>query len=375
MTTPNTAGDALQSDHIKLRLLQMMEEVEDYAILLLDQSGNIESWNKGAQRIKGYSAEEVIGKNFRIFYSAADCLMDTPGEILREAAAKGTINREGWRVKKDQSMFWGSVTMTAIHDEQGATIGFAKITRDLTQQRLAEKTIRQHAQQIERKNKELEQFVYIASHDLQEPLLNLTNFVELLQYEYGPLFDETAGMYFDVITQGASRMRNLIRCLLDYSRLGQQIELKEVDCQALLESIQSDLSVSIKNAQATIHVEPLPTLVGYETELNQLFQNLLSNALKFRKPGIAPQIQVRAERQATSWCFRISDNGIGIAPEFKEKIFLIFQRLHEREAYEGNGIGLAHCKKIVEMHGGDISVESEPGRGSTFLITLPFLSL
>lgn len=353
----------------------MMEEVEDYAIILLDQQGYIQSWNKGAQHIKGYSSEEIIGKNFRTFYSDADVLLDIPGQILEEAALKGSTHREGWRVKKDQTMFWGSVTVTALHDPEGAVIGYAKITRDLTERILSERTIQQHAQQIARKNKELEQFVYIASHDLQEPLLNLTNFVELLQDEYGELFDETASMYFDVISQGASRMRNLIRCLLDYSRLGQHVELSLVDTQVLMETVCSDLSVPIKKAGAQIHFQELPTLVGYATELHQLFQNLLSNAIKFRKPGQCPDICITAEKTTQGWCFAVSDNGIGIAPEFREKIFLIFQRLHERESYEGNGIGLAHCKKIVEMHGGSIQVNSEAGQGSTFLITLPFLSL
>ncbi|MDQ1086625.1 ATP-binding protein [Siphonobacter sp. SORGH_AS_1065] len=375
MHTPPLASTSLLSDPTKLKLLQMMEEVEDYAIILLDNKGYIQSWNKGAERIKGYSAQEIIGKNFRVFYSETDLLLDTPSQLLLEAASKGSVQREGWRVKKDKTTFWASISIKALYNEKAEVIGFAKITRDLTDRQLAEKIILQHAQQIERKNKELEQFVYIASHDLQEPLLNLTNFVELLQYEYGSLFDETANMYFDVISQGASRMRNLIRCLLDYSRLGQQAKLVRVDCQQLVETVISDLSVPIKASGAEIHFENLPILVGYATELHQLFQNLLSNAIKFRKPGVSPDIRITAEQTAEGCRFAVSDNGIGIAPEFKEKIFLIFQRLHEREVYEGNGIGLAHCKKIVEMHGGTIQVESVTNQGSTFWVTLPFLSL
>lgn len=362
----------LPTNPIQLRLLQMMEEVEDYAILMLDATGVIESWNKGAQRIKGYNAEEIVGQNFRLFYTPEDRQLDVPGKLLKEASIKGKVNCEGWRLKKNNVEFWASVSITAIYGEAGEVIGFAKITRDLTERKLAEKTIQTHLQNINRKNKELEEFVYIASHDLQEPLLNLMNFTELLQEEYAPLFDETAGLYFEAISQGAHRMRNLIRGLLDYSRLGQQVELSEVDCQAMLLTLQQDLSVSIQNASALIHVGALPTLQVYATEFRQLFQNLISNAIKFTTPNRRPEIHISAQATAMGWKFSIQDNGIGIPLDFQDKIFRIFQRLHRHDEYEGSGIGLAHCKKIVEMHGGDLSLVSTVGQGTTFFFTIPF---
>jgi light-regulated signal transduction histidine kinase (bacteriophytochrome) len=250
-------------------------------------------------------------------------------------------------------------------------MGFVKITRDLTDRMQAETTIKAHAQHLEMKNKELEQFVYIASHDLQEPLLNMSNFVELLQLEYAPQLDETASLYLDVIQQSTERMRSLIKGLLDYSRLGKEKTLSTIDCHQLIETLKEDLTASLTAAGAELVYTDLPVVSAYPIELRQLFQNLISNAIKFKKSDTLPLIRIWAEKLNGHWRFAINDNGIGIDPVYHDKIFLIFKRLHDREVYEGNGIGLAHCKKIVEMHGGDLTVESVPGEGSTFFFTIP----
>lgn len=355
----------------QLRLLKMMEDIDDHAIILLSETGTIETWNKGAQKIKGYLAHEIIGKNFTLFYSETDRRLNLPARLLNEARTMGRAYNEGWRFRQDGSQFWGSITITATYDETGNVTGFAKITRDLTERMQAETTIRRHLQEVENQNRELEQFVYIASHDLQEPLLNVNSFVDLFQQEYAAQFDETASMYLDVINQSTTRMQNLIKSLLDYSRLGRQKNATTVDCQHLLETLVQDLAMSIASAGATVQFTKLPTLVAYPLELRQLFQNLISNALKFKSPKDAPQISISAESSDEVWRFRVQDNGIGIDPAFKEKIFLIFQRLHGRDAYEGNGIGLAHCKKIVDMHGGHLTVDSKVGKGSTFMFTIP----
>lgn len=172
------------------------------------------------------------------------------------------------------------------------------------------------------------------------------------------------------MVQGSERMKTLIRDLLDYSRIGRKIELTDIDCNLLVKEVVADLDTSIKEANATIHIEPLPQLKGYSTELKLLFQNLLSNALKFHHKNVDPVIAISAIKKDDHWQFAIADNGIGIEDKFKERIFVIFQRLHVQSEYDGSGIGLAHCKKIVELHHGTIWVESTPGQGSTFYFTI-----
>lgn len=355
----------------QLRLLKMMDEIDNHAIILLDKEGNIETWNKGAEKIKGYKADEIIGRNFRVFYPEADCQADLPSQLLAQAEAEGKVYHEGWRLRNDKSQFWGAVTITASYNEQGDLIGFAKITRDLTERIKAETTIRLHAQDLEAQNKELEQFVYIASHDLQEPLLNVNNFIELLQLENADQLDETGRLYMDIISQSTHRMRNLIKGLLDYSRIGREKDFTNIDCQELVGFVKEDLMAKISRTNGLLLYDSLPRLMAYPTELRQLFQNLICNGLKFTKPGQTPVVTVSAQRNDNHWQFAVADNGIGIDPVYKDKIFKIFQRLHDRETYEGNGIGLAHSRKIVEMHGGELWVDSVPGQGSTFFFTIP----
>lgn len=359
------------NDELKnYRIVNMVEEIEDYAILLLDREGNIENWNKGAEKIKGYKPEEVIGKNFRIFYTPADQAIKKPEVLINLARKKGYAFDEGWRVRRDGSRFWGSIAISAIHDINNHVIGFTKITRDLTDKMLAAEATSQHMSDLQLKNQELEQFVYIASHDLQEPLLTVSNFIELLQVEYGHLHDEDANMYMSFIGQAAERMRSLIKDLLDYSRIGKAKQTESVNVNLLLQAVKSDLDNLIKASGAQIIYHELPTVKAYRTELSQLFQNLLTNAIKFAKKDVAPVINITASAHNNGWVFTVKDNGIGIDNQFKEKIFLIFQRLHNRDDYPGNGIGLANCKKIVTMHNGEITVESEPGEGSAFKFTL-----
>jgi signal transduction histidine kinase len=226
-------------------------------------------------------------------------------------------------------------------------------------------------QELMAKNKELEQFAYIASHDLQEPLRSVTSFSQMLNEEYREQVGEDGGQYLDYLMEASNRMRNLIKGLLDYSRLGREAQMGAVNVEAVFHAIVADLHVAITESNADVSAGPLPSIQGYETEFRQLLQNLLSNAIKFRKPNEAPEVRVSAERKGNFWEFSVKDNGIGIAPEHHEKIFLIFQRLHNRSLYEGTGIGLANCRKIVELHGGTIRLESEKNKGSNFIFTIP----
>lgn len=349
---------------------RMVGEMEDCALFFLDEYGNVGSWNKGAQMIKGYSAAEIMGANFKTFYTPEGLARGLADQIMDDARKNGSARQLGWRVKKDGSLFWAQVTLTAIHDDDGRLIGFSKFTRDMTEKMNIEKALNEYARELEFKNKELEQFVYIASHDLQEPLLTVRNFVDLLRDEYGSLFDENAELYLNFIYQSTERMRNLIKGLLDYSRLGGNQPKKQIDLNEMMDGIRDDLYTQIESSGARIYCEDLPLITGYETAIRQLLQNLLSNSLKFRKVGVAPEIYISGTRAGDFWKFEIRDNGIGIEDRFKDKIFAIFQRLHSHSEYEGHGIGLSHCKKIVEMHNGEIYVKSLIGEGSRFYFTI-----
>ena len=366
-----SAAESTKFSNNQLLLLKMMEEINGYAIFLLDKDGNVETWNKGAEKIKGYKAEEIIGKNFSLFYSDDDRRKGIPAAILTEADRLGSTYHENWRIRKNGTAFWGSITLTALHDENKNVVGYAKVTRDLSEKMQAETTIKKHLLEVERKNKELEQFAYIASHDLQEPLLTITNFVELIQLEYADTLDENSKTYFDFINQAANRMKYLITGLLDYSRIGIDKTMAPVNCGLLLDELLQDIGATIKATGAVIVYDNLPIVNGYPLEIRQLFQNLITNAIKFREQDKKPVINISATGDEKSWCFAVTDNGIGIDPKFAKKIFRLFKRLHTRDVYDGNGIGLAHCKKIIESHGGEIFVKSKPGAGSTFYFTIP----
>ncbi|MGA2063682.1 MAG: ATP-binding protein [Thermoguttaceae bacterium] len=243
--------------------------------------------------------------------------------------------------------------------------------RNVTARKQAEEALRHTAEDLKRSNSDLEQFAYVASHDLQEPLRMVTGFVQLLQRRYAGRLDAEADKYIDFAVDGAKRMQTLINDLLAYSRVGTRgRELSLTDSGAALQQALANLRTSIDEAGAQITNGDLPTVRADEMQLVQLLQNLIGNAIKFRGES-PPAIHVDARREEDRWRFAVSDNGIGIGPQFKDRIFLIFQRLHTREHYPGTGIGLAICKKIVDRHGGRIWVESRAGQGATFYFTLP----
>jgi light-regulated signal transduction histidine kinase (bacteriophytochrome) len=233
-----------------------------------------------------------------------------------------------------------------------------------------EKKVRQRTSEMESKNQELEQFAYVASNDLQEPLRTISGFVDLLEKEYREKLIGNGEIYLNYLSQASDRMKVLIKDLLDYSRIGREKAAMPVDCEELLEEVVMDLGKIIRETHANIHFAGLPALYAYPTELKLLFQNLIANAIKFRYAGRTPEINITAQPENNYWKFMVSDNGIGIEKQNLDRIFIIFQRLHNRSQYEGSGIGLAHCKKIAELHGGSIWAESEPGVGSRFCFTI-----
>jgi two-component system, sensor histidine kinase and response regulator len=227
-------------------------------------------------------------------------------------------------------------------------------------------------QELTRSNEELERFAYVVSHDLQQPLQGILGFAQLLTLTQQEQLNDTAKDYLEHIVSTGKRMSQLIQDLLNYSRVGADEQVNApTDCHQLVQEVLSEIGPTLAENQGTVGIEPLPTLWGKASQLKQLFQNLLSNALKYHSPGQAPQVSVSAELQATDWRFAVQDNGIGIEPAHFDQIFQIFQRLHGSQDYPGTGIGLATCKKIVENHGGRIWVESEPGVGTSVYFTLP----
>jgi len=245
------------------------------------------------------------------------------------------------------------------------------LNRDL-ERRVAERTaeLAERAKELERSNMELQQFAYVASHDLQEPLRTIASFTQLLAKRYSDKLDDKAREFINFAVDGSKRMQTLINDLLTYSRVGTQGNpFAATRCDAMLDRILKNLKVGIESSGAVITRDPLPVVIGDEGQLAQLFQNLLTNAMKFRGAGV-PRIHISATPEGTKWKFMVRDNGIGISPEHQDRIFVIFQRLHTKTQYPGTGIGLAISKKVVERHGGRIWIEPTPGGGSTFCFTV-----
>ncbi len=366
-------------DEVHTEIQTIYDAVLD-AVIIIDENGRIVKWDNKSEKLFGWTAAETINRQL------SDLIIP---ETYRDAHKQGMkrflktgetriLNKtiEVRALKKNEEEFDISLSISsAFINSQYRFIGFI---RDITSRKKAEAELLQSEadlalknKELELKNKELEQFAYVASHDMQEPLRTTSSFVELLQRQYRGKLDDKADTYLTYIEQSSERMKVLIKDLLDYSRIGRKRELEEVDCNKLVQYVLADLDINIKETGAKIHCGRLPILNGYSTELKLLFQNLIINAIKFRKKEVAPDITINVCEWHDKWQISVSDNGIGIEEQYKERVFIIFQRLHTRNEYEGSGIGLAHCKKIVELHGGTIWIDTANGAGTTFHFTLP----
>jgi len=357
-----------QKSEERLRLL--IDGAKDYAIIMLEADGRVSSWNEGATRLKGWGEQEILGRHFSLFYPEESVAAGKPQRELEIAASEGRLAEEGWRLRKDGSRFLADVIITAIRDDSGKLRGFSKITRDITGRKRAEEQIQITLAELERSNKELEQFAYVASHDLQEPLRMVSSFTQLLAQRYEGQLDDQAKKFINYAVDGAVRMQGLINDLLIYSRVSTQAKTFEaIDSHAALGDALRNLAGSLQESRAIVVNDDLPTVRADASQLSQLFQNLVGNAIKF-SGAQAPFIRISAQDLGREWRFSVRDNGIGIEKQYAEKVFVIFQRLHTRQEYPGTGIGLAICKRIVERHGGRIWFESEPDNGTSFNFTL-----
>jgi PAS domain S-box-containing protein len=355
-----------QGTEASLRLAAIVESSED-VIVSKTLDGIVTSWNAAAERIFGYRADEMVGQPIlRII--PEDRQEEEPRILARLRRGERVDHFETVRRTKDGRLLDVSVTISPLRNEQGTIIGASKILRDITAHKQAEAERERLLTDLRRINEELQQFARIVSHDLSEPLRTMTNFVQLLAHRLNGQLDAEATAFITFVTDAAQRMQRMLTDLLAYTRAGQPPQFQVIDCEAVLAQVLGALQARITECGAVITHDPLPTLRGDATRLGQVLQNLIGNALKFCTPP--PHIHISARPEGRHWRFAVRDNGIGIDPSQVGKLFQVFQRLHKQSEYPGTGIGLAICKKIIEQHGGQIWVESQPGQGATFYFTI-----
>lgn len=406
LTERRAAEEALRSSEERYRT--MVDAVMDYAIYMLDAEGFVVTWNAGAQRLKGYTAGEIIGKHFSVFYPPERAAEGFPAKELEIAAKEGRFEEENWRVRKDGSRFWANVVLTAFYDRDGAVQGFSKVTRDITERRELEVKQKELAEELNRrvselgetnrvlaeKNQEVEGFVYSVSHDVRGPLVNLQGFNQEIQRaceelvgildrdpEIPPETRERARqVLMDDMRESTSFMETsvnhlakIVDGLLKLSRLGRvSYECKLVDVGDIVRRVARSMQGTIDAKRAKVRIQELPPLWADAAAMEQIFSNLISNALRYSDPERAPKIEISgsvdAERKRA--IYSVKDNGLGIPESAMKGLFMAFRRFHP-EAGPGEGIGLAMVRRMVERHKGRIHAESEQGVGTTFFLDFP----
>ena len=370
--------------------LAIIENASNLIALVSLENHTIIYINPAGAELAGYtSINQVVGQPLTRLYQANDYTR-IESQALGAALGKGIWRGETFLKRPDHKLVPVDQTIFMICDDHGQPQTLATIVTDITERKEAEEALQKinedlearvvertealvnQTRELERSNDELEKFAYVASHDLQEPLRMIASYVQLLSRRYQDKLDDEANEFIDYAVNGATRMQQLINDLLAYSRVGTRGKpFDPTNCTNVIKRVIHNLEPAILENKATITTSQLPVVMADELQLEQLFQNLISNAIKFRTRE-APQIHISAaQNQTNEWVFSVQDNGIGIEKEYAERIFVIFQRLHTRDKYSGTGIGLAICKKIVERHNGQIWLESQPGQGSTFYFTIP----
>lgn len=373
----------------------MVEEIQDYAILYLDPNGIVENWNIGAQKLKGYKAEEIIGKSFSVFYTQSDQKLNVPQSLLAVARDSGKAIQEGWRIRKNGTLFWANVVITAVRNKKKELIGFSKVTHDLTDKKQADDRLKikglelqQKNIELENMNKELQSFAYISSHDLQEPLRKIQTFASQIMDNESDNLSDSGKDKFKRMQSAAHRMQTLINDLLAYSKTNiQDIKFERTNLALIIAEVKEDLQDEIDHKKAVINSQKVCSEIFVDIipfQFRQLLYNLLSNSIKFSRADVPLEINIKCiiDKGHTfnnstlsledNYChLEITDNGIGFEQEYVQKIFEVFQRLHGKNEYVGTGIGLAIVKKIVDNHKGIITARGEQNKGATFEIFIP----
>lgn len=357
---------------------------EEYAIITKDPDGKISTWNPGAQRIFGYSDEEVVGRDIEIFFTNDDQAAQVPARQMEKARSEGQVLDERWQVRKDGSRFWASGLLVCLRSEDGTVRGFAKILRDITERKNAEEAIRELNQELETRvqrrtaalqesKEQMEAFSYTVAHDLRAPLRGMQGFAHALVDEYGARLDRSAVDYLQRIMSSAQRMDELIQDLLGYSQLSRSdLSFNPVAVKDIVENALLRHEEEIRRTGTEVRTSLDPLFVrAHAATLENAVGNLIANGIKFTRPGETPKLHIRVINQGANVQISVQDNGIGVAPEHHDRIFRVFERLHAEDAYPGTGIGLAIVKKGVERMGGKVGLASEPGQGSLFWIELP----
>ncbi len=355
-------------------LLKSMFEHATLGILMVDESGSIIDVNPFSCGLFGYDRQELVGLPLETLIPTRlrdKHVVDREGYFKNPKPRPMGIGKELFGLRKDGSQFPVEVSLSyAQTAEESVAIAFVS---DITQRKRNEERLRRYASVLERSNRELQDFAYVSSHDLQEPLRKIQAFGDRLRIKEGENLSEKGVDYLNRMLSAAVRMQRLIADLLQFSRLSTKAkQFEQVDLNLIVEEVLSDLEIIIENSGATIEVKPLPIIEAEPTQMRQLFQNLIANAIKFRKEGVAPVIKIywqEGKAGDSSVKILVEDNGIGFDEKYANKIFQIFQRLEGRK-YEGSGIGLAICQRIAGRHGGSINAKSKEGAGSTFIINL-----
>jgi PAS domain S-box-containing protein len=381
VTERRQAESALRRSEERMRLL--LESVRGYAIYSLDPEGRIATWSAEAERIKGFRADEIIGKPFGTFFTPEDIRDGVPERVLRTAAEQGHAGYEGLRVRKDGSRFWVEGIVTAMRDEDGKLSGFSKVAHDVTERRrlddlrrriseVLETRVEERTAQLKASLKSVEELLYTIAHDLRAPNRHIQGFAQVLQMTYANQLDDTARDYLSRIEAVAIRNDELIRDLLKYGRLSHEaIELEPVDTRQTVKTVLQTLAEEVQQRRARVHYgEELPHVLGNERLLEQVLTNLMTNALTYVPPGREPEILISGESEGGKAVLRVQDNGIGIPPEHIDRVFEPFIRLPNPTNAPGTGMGLAIVKKAAERLNGAVGADSTPGKGSCFWLEL-----
>jgi PAS domain S-box-containing protein len=361
----------------------MVSNIKDYAIFMLDSEGYVISWNTGAERINGYSAREILGKSTDIFYTKEDLELAIPNKNLQQALMLGHYESEGWRIRKDGTLFWANVVFTPLYNEQEGVYGYAKVTRDVTERKKAEEEIiklnskleekvASRTEQLKKANEELEAFSYSVSHDLRAPLRGIIGFASILEEDYAGRLDEEAKRITGIIKKNTLKMGCLIDDLLSFSRIGrQQIVKSAIHSSQMVKEVIVESDEKNHNGQVKWQIATLPDIVADPNAIRQVWVNLIANAVKYSQKQPFPEIEIGTLTAEQETIFFVKDNGVGFDENYKDKLFKVFQRLHSAADFEGTGVGLAIVERIISKHGGKVWATGKPGKGACFYFSLP----